>query len=246
MASTKTAKLHKSFLDGPAPALKRSDVNWEKGGLPEYEGLWAVILDGIVTEEECDQLVAAAEATTDGKWERAMVNIGGGKQALYDDVRNCGRIIWDDQELVNKLWARCASAVPEINELVDWPDVTGNGPAKRKETWKLSRLNERMRFLKYGPDEYFKAHCDGTYETPDKSERSYFTLHLYLNEAGEQLKGGATTFHSYNMGREIRVVPKVGRVLLFQHRGLLHSGEDVDKGLKLTLRTDIMYTKATE
>ena len=90
------------------------------------------------------------------------------------------------------------------------------------------------------------AHCDGAYETPDRSERSYFTLHLYLNDAGEQLKGGATTFHSYNMDREIRVVPKIGRVLLFQHRGLLHSGEDVDKGMKLTLRTDIMYTKATE
>jgi hypothetical protein len=91
------------------------------------------------------------------------------------------------------------------------------------------------------------AHCDGTYETPDGAERSYFTLHLYLNDAvlksGEkQLEGGATTFFNGSMTRRIDVVPKAGRVLLFQHRFLIHSGDDVVKGIKYTLRTDIMYT----
>lgn len=63
-----------------------------------------------------------------------------------------------------------------------------------------------------------------------------------LDKDGKQvLKGGATTFHSWNMRERIDVVPKYGRVLLFQHRGLLHSGEDVVSGTKLTMRTDIMY-----
>ena len=92
------------------------------------------------------------------------------------------------------------------------------------------------------------AHCDGAYETPDRSERSYYTLHLYLNESDPdgpdgELRGGATTFHSGNMKQELRVEPKIGRVLIFQHRFLLHSGEDVESGTKLTLRTDIMYCK---
>jgi len=43
------------------------------------------------------------------------------------------------------------------------------------------------------------------------------------------------------MQNRIDVVPKVGRVLLFQHRNLLHSGDDVISGTKLTLRTDVMY-----
>lgn len=90
------------------------------------------------------------------------------------------------------------------------------------------------------------AHCDGSYETPDGTERSYFTLHLYLNDAvgkdGEaQLEGGATTFFSGNMRKRVDVVPKVGRVLLFQHRLMIHSGDDVVRGQKFTLRTDIMY-----
>jgi hypothetical protein len=71
---------------------------------------------------------------------------------------------------------------------------------------------------------------------------------LYLNDAegkdGEEpLEGGATTFYSHDMRRRLDVVPKAGRVLLFQHRDLLHSGDDVISGTKLTMRTDIMYTK---
>ena len=87
------------------------------------------------------------------------------------------------------------------------------------------------------------AHCDGCYETPDGTERSYFTLHLYLNDAEGQLQGGATSFYDYNMTRKIDVMTKSGRVLIFQHRNLLHSGDDVVKGVKYTLRTDIMYKK---
>ena len=92
------------------------------------------------------------------------------------------------------------------------------------------------------------AHCDGTYETPDRTERSYFTLHLYLNDpegknGEEPLKGGATTFHSWNMKERVDVVPKCGRVLMFQHRDLLHSGDDVVSGTKLTMRTDLMFAK---
>lgn len=95
------------------------------------------------------------------------------------------------------------------------------------------------------------AHNDGAYETPDGQERSFFTLHLYLNDpvgkdGAEPLEGGSTVFYNpygymTSEERKIEVEPKVGRVLLFQHRRLLHAGGDVLKGTKLTLRTDIMY-----
>ena len=155
MAST--YELPKGFLEGPATNLIRSDVDFVRGGLPEHKNAWAVVLDGVMTEQECDQLVAAAEATTNGKWERALVNIGGGMQAMYEDTRKCGRIIWDNREIMEKLWARIEASVPEIQRLQNWAGVTGNGPAKRKETWKMTRLNERQRFLKYVGGEYFKG-----------------------------------------------------------------------------------------
>jgi hypothetical protein len=150
--------LPEGFLSGPAPNLTREDINLKEAGiLTAYDELWAVVLDGVLTEEECNTLTAAAEATTDGKWERALVNIGGGMQAMYEDTRKCGRIIWDDRDVVAKLWARIEAAVPEIHELKNWAHVTGHGPVKRKETWKMTRLNERMRFLKYVGGEYFKG-----------------------------------------------------------------------------------------
>ncbi|CAN9474095.1 unnamed protein product [Alternaria alternata] len=241
-----TFALPNGFLEGPAPNLTKSKIDFRKAGILENENAWAVILDGVLSEDECNTLIQAAEATTNGTWERAMVNIGGGMQAMYEDTRKCSRIIWDNKDIMAKLWERIEASVPEIHRLQNWALVTGNGPAKRGETWKVTRLNERGRYLKYTGGEYFKAHCDGTYETPDRTERSYFTLHLYLNDAvlstGErQLEGGATTFFNGRMNQRIDVEPKAGRVLLFQHRYLIHSGDDVVKGTKYTLRTDIMY-----
>ena len=135
----------------------------------------------------------------------------------------------------------------EILRLEKVPRIFGNGPAKRDEVWRLTRPNERMRFLKYEGGEYFRPHCDGSYETPDRKERTYFTLHLYLNDADDNraaLEGGATTFHSLSgdEAKDFDVLPKTGRILLFQHRDLLHSGADVLKGVKYTMRTDLLYT----
>lgn len=93
------------------------------------------------------------------------------------------------------------------------------------------------------------AHCDGAFseEVDGKIFRTFFTIHLYLNdsvaEAGEsaELVGGATSFLSSDSKRKVDVDPKAGRVLIFQHRRLFHCGDDVVKGTKYTMRTDIMY-----
>jgi len=116
-----------------------------------------------------------------------------------------------------------------------------------------------MRFLKYGPGQFFREHCDGHYEDAVTFQRSFYTLHLYLNDSaaglglddspsssekgndeeeteeileGKMLKGGATTFWSRDRKRRLDVDPKAGRVLIFQHTRLLHSGDDVIEGTK--------------
>ncbi|MCJ1357293.1 MAG: hypothetical protein MMC33_007289 [Icmadophila ericetorum] len=241
-----------NFFAGPGPEITVQRIDFTKTPLPELNGLYAVVLDNVLSASECAEFVTAAEATSNGVWEQAQVNIGGNQQALITDIRDCGRIIWDDKEIAAKIWNRVKRSVPEIEFLKDVPYVTGWGPAKRKEIWKAVGLNERMRFLKYGAGQYFRPHCDGMYERPDRSERSYYTLHLYLNESDPngpygEMKGGATSFHSdHDINIVYNVEPKIGRVLIFQHRGLLHSGEEVDEGTKLTLRTDIMYSRTGE
>lgn len=86
-----------------------------------------------------------------------------------------------------------------------------------------------------------QAHCDGPYSTPDGLQMTQYTVHLYLNDSAqvlgisdtdprlveisdkpaELLQGGATSFLSQEGERRIDVDPKAGRVLIFQHRGLL-------------------------
>lgn len=148
-------KVPHDFLLQPAKITKQS-VDWKKTDLPEYDGLYATVLENCFTAAECKTLVSMAEAQTNGVWEQAMINVGGGRQEFDPYARDCGRIILDDKVIVEKIWNRVKDEIPEIEFLINMPRVTGNGPAKRKETWKLSRLNERMRFLKYGEGQYFK------------------------------------------------------------------------------------------
>jgi len=159
VAAMATSSLLKDFLCGAGPEVKKHIIDFKETELPEYSGSYGTILDSVFTKEECESLVSAAEARTNGVWEQAMVNIGGGEQALYTDTRDCGRIIWDNHELVERIWTRVKDSVPEIETLKDKGSVTGYGPVKRKETWKMSRLNERMRFLRYGKGQYFRRKC---------------------------------------------------------------------------------------
>ncbi|KAL8634484.1 MAG: hypothetical protein Q9228_007921 [Teloschistes exilis] len=150
-----TFTLPSDFLSKPAGDIHCQKIDFTKTSLPEYKGLYAVILDNVLTKAECDDLVRAAEGRTNGEWEQAMINIGGGHQRLITDARDCGRIIWDDAEIVARIWNRVKDQVPEILSLRGQAHITGNGPVRRGETWGFSRLNERMRFLKYTVGQYF-------------------------------------------------------------------------------------------
>jgi len=95
------------------------------------------------------------------------------------------------------------------------------------------------------------AHTDAAFgEVVDGKEfLTLFTIQLYLNDSqgavgeGPDLIGGSTPFLSRDESRRVDVHPKAGRALIFQHLGLLHSGDDVVEGTKYTMRTDILYER---
>lgn len=95
------------------------------------------------------------------------------------------------------------------------------------------------------------AHTDAAYEDPTTKERTFYTFHFYLNDSKQavpgdddiQLDGGATSFLSSDESRRHDVNCKTGRVLIFQHRQLLHAGADVTAGLKYTVRSDLMFER---
>ncbi|KAG8831115.1 hypothetical protein FRC17_003643 [Serendipita sp. 399] len=287
-------------------------INFRETLLPEYGTSFALVLDHVLSPSECRQLIEYAEMSampvekaeeekevrsgtvgsslqegtkkdaSDRGWQPALVNAGGKGEVLRKEYRDSDRIIWDCQEIVDRIWERCLTGGEEefvrerLNVIMDerWPflvrgsedDDDRNGGPK----WRMSRLNERMRFLRYGEGQYFHEHCDGNYTTPDGRERSFVTLHLYLNDSVQaltprtepsttsvsfpppipepdaekpELEGGATPFFSRDMKRRLDVDPKAGRVLLFQHKDLYHSGDYVTSGVKYTMRTDLMYER---
>ncbi|KAK7037251.1 hypothetical protein VNI00_011242 [Paramarasmius palmivorus] len=152
-----------------------------------------------------------------------------------------------------------------------WGGITGKIGRKQGSIWQLDSVNSRLSFLRYGPGHYFKPHCDGLNELENGALKSFVTLHLYLNDSttihtsgsedvgevsnydsasisagysadnGNTLAGGATRFWSPDKKHFLDVEPKVGRVLIFQQRMLVHSGEQVTKGIKYTMRSDFMF-----
>ncbi|KAG8998899.1 hypothetical protein FRB94_006609 [Tulasnella sp. JGI-2019a] len=70
---------------------------------------------------------------------------------------------------------------------------------------------------------------------------------LYLNGDPGILQGGAISSRR-GKGRtekHLDVNPRAGQILIFEQNGLLHSGEDVVHGTKITIRSEFMYMDGT-
>ncbi|KAK6839909.1 oxidoreductase domain-containing protein [Apiospora arundinis] len=249
-----------------ADSISYKVIDFKETDLPQFAPCYASVLDNVLTPAECETLLTLAESsvrdedkTAEGSpWRPAMVNVGNGYEMLDSSYRNSDRIIWDHQDVVDRIWARIAQ-VPGIMEKLG--SVTGEEllgvakPGKQPTVWDFHAVNKRMRCLKYGSGQFFAPHCDGSYSYKDEDDgtvyRTHYTVHIYLNdskaEASDEdkdkteLEGGATTFLSTDETRRLDVNPKAGRVLIFQHRRLYHSGDNVLAGTKYTIRTDLLY-----
>jgi len=226
---------------------------------------FAILIENALTPAECRSLLEYA--TSRERWHQALVN-----EQLATGVRNSERLILDSPPLAAMLLERVRPFLESEEAGVRVIRTRGKSkPGMRvwdgmrshwlgTNPWRLTRLNERLRYLKYGPGQYFRresppgpvtwltlaAHCDGSYLTNDGRERSLLTFHAYLGENSEENVGGATRFFGNNDAVLADVEPVQGRVLIFQHQWLVHSGEEMERGIKYTMRTDIMYEEAPE
>lgn len=149
-----------TFLTGPAEKpITVTHVPFATSKVPEYDGLLAIVLDNVISPEECKKLLMLAVESAPIKeegasaWQPALVNVGGGLEAALPDRRSNDRIVWDSQTIVDRLWDRCLQA-DGVKELLS------KTPADRPELegrWVFERVNERMRFLKYTPGQFFKG-----------------------------------------------------------------------------------------
>ncbi len=166
-------------------------------------------IENFLSAEECQRYISMGD---DIGYVESEVNFANGSRRAAD-IRNNDRVIFDDPALAAALFARARAMLPV--------EVSG---------WVLHDFNERLRFYRYGPHQYFKWHRDGTFaRAPD--EESMLTFMIFLNDGFE---GGATEFKT-----EI-VTPKTGMALVFPHR-VTHQGAELLSGVKYVLRTDVMF-----
>jgi hypothetical protein len=165
-----------SFL-APLPdrsVIKTERIDFGKTMLPEYNDLYAVVLDNILSREECDQLIHMAELSAgahsdDGGvpnngWRPAMINAGMGREVLMQDYRNSDRIIWDENVLANRVWERVlqGEGIKDYLSVLNgepYRPVLGDWAITKDQRWVVTEqgVNERLRFLKYGEGQFFRG-----------------------------------------------------------------------------------------
>ena len=132
--------------------------------------------------------------------------------------RNQDRVIFDDRDIADDLFARIQDSLPS-----------------QIEQFALSLLNERLRCYRYRPGQKFEPHMDHWYQA-NETEISLFSVLVYFNN---NFVGGETRFMEQ---LEASIKPEIGKVAIFQHK-IRHEGCEVISGTKYAMRTDVMYTK---
>lgn len=150
------------FLSSPPEKpITTHPIDFANSPLPQYDGHTAIVLDNVLSPEECKELLSLAEASVPRPdesapaWKPALISAGPGWEAPAPGYRESDRIIWNQQTVVDRLWERCMLS-EGLRELLA---VVPPQPYMKGGKWVFSRFNERMRFLKYSPGQFFKRKC---------------------------------------------------------------------------------------
>lgn len=186
---------------------------WTEGDMLDLSRPLVFTIADVMSTDECADTVARIAAL--GPSAAPITTARGFVHA--PKIRNNARVMFDDPELAATLFARVRLALPE--------PLFQSSPVG---------LNERFRGYQYGPGQRFAPHLDGAFRR-SPVEESQLTFMVYLDEGCD---GGDTEF--LDLG--FRVTPRRGLALLFQHR-LMHAGNEVHRGVKHVLRSDVMYRR---
>lgn len=199
-------------------------------------GLLAFVIDGVVTEQEADRIVAASEVF--GYREEAP------GIATPPGMRMNKSVHWlADEALLGPILQRIQPLLPQ----------TVSGMALH------GRLSHRVNMYRYDDNDVFNRHIDGDWpgygldagrhtmqEWPDV--RSALTMLLYLNGPDDGVQGGHTRLLARD-GRWVDVTPRKGSALFFRHgfspESVIHIGDRVFGPVpKYVARINVMYGPA--
>ncbi|EAR89037.2 2OG-Fe(II) oxygenase family oxidoreductase, putative (macronuclear) [Tetrahymena thermophila SB210] len=183
--------------------------------------IWVV--KKFLSTKQCQEVIKFSESQG---FQDALVNVGYGLGVLDKDFRDCNRVMIDDVETAQYLAEKLRPYVPLCQE-----GALYHG------------MNERFRILKYSKDQKFAMHQDGCW-SPSKSIFSILTIQFYLNTVDN---GGFTRFEWEGWeSNEYKCKSEEGKIVIFRQQGWWHEGSHVLKGLKYTVRNDLMFKLYTQ
>ncbi|TWO68883.1 2-oxoglutarate-dependent dioxygenase [Caenimonas sedimenti] len=202
----------------PEPALAESPLYIDAGDrqvcvLQTVSDPRIVVFGNLLSDEECDALIALAKPRLARSLTVATKT--GGEEVNADRTSNGMFFQRGEHEVVRRLEQRIA-------RLVNWPEENGEG----------------LQILQYGPGAEYKPHYDyfdpvepGTPTILKRGGQRVATLVMYL---GEPTKGGGTVFPDIHL----EVAPKRGNGVFFSYdrahpsTKTLHGGSPVLAGEK--------------
>ena len=258
VSSLKKEPMHFSTIDLPARCSRH---------LLDPSSCLALVLDDVFTEEQCQDLILMAsngfryitEAThkaPDGSTYTIQIqNPNEHKLSAIDTQHDPQRqhppsarkpnLNDPATSLMDQLYSTISASLPSHASFQSF--------SKRTKCGAILGLNPRLRVLQYDAkdNDRFEAHFDATTFVPGIKNRrkSLITVLVYLNNGGgDEFEGGETLYLDFhnstsakpNYDGAIKVVPRAGRVVLFEH-DLFHSGAPLVRGTKYIMRTDILF-----
>jgi prolyl 4-hydroxylase len=205
-------------LPVPEPSLAESPLYLDAGDrqvavLQSMLSPRIVVFGGLLSDEECEQLIALA--TPRLARSLTVATRTGGEEVNADRTSNGMFFQRGENELVQRIEQRIA-------KLVNWPEENGEG----------------LQILQYGPGAEYKPHYDyfdpaepGTPTILRRGGQRVATIVMYL---GEPAKGGGTVFPDVHM----EVAPRRGNAVFFSYERphpatrTLHGGAPVLEGMK--------------
>lgn len=196
-------------------------------------------------------VLSAAECTRFIELSEAMGYLPDAAVSLPRSVRHNHNVTWvTDDATAAALWQRCKAALN--TDLAPFGGRAAVG------------LNQRFRFYRYQPGDYFAPHTDGAWPgsrvindeliTDAFGDRySQLSFIIFLSDG---YRGGATQFYlnredptrparSGQAATVINVRTALGAVLCFPHglhpQHCLHSSEPIASGTKYIIRTDVLF-----
>jgi len=206
---------------------------------------YIISIKKLLTDKECGQIIGRAQSY-------GFLDI----KSYSKDKRDSKRVCVLDNKLSEIIWNRL-----EKMNLIDSLKKMELKPYgfHTEGSWEPFKINECNRISHYSKNSKgFKCHYDSQY-VHSENIKSVFTLLIYLND---NYKNGETVFYTKKDSKYMNVTcdqemllnggeetydkyvisPSKGSCILFNH-DIIHMSNEIKKGNKYILRTDIVYRK---